>query len=50
MRKLNTLHLLLIAAIMLVLSGCATDHSTTSSTSTSPLNRNNNNGLASYMH
>ena len=39
---------LLIALIGLVLAGCATQPQST--TSSSPMNRDNGNGLASYMH
>ena len=49
MKKLTTNCIyLLLALALLTLAGCATQPSAT--TSDSAMNRNNGNGLASYMH
>ena len=50
MKELNPIHFIVITLVSLLLASCATQPQATSTTSQSPLNRNNNNGLASYMH
>jgi uncharacterized lipoprotein YajG len=54
MKKFNSIHILLLLAVF-TLASCATapETTTTSTTTTvekSPMNRNESNGLASYMH
>ncbi|HEX4667452.1 MAG TPA: hypothetical protein VH207_12710 [Chthoniobacterales bacterium] len=42
---------LIFALVTLTFTGCANQQTgTTTGTESSPMNRNNNNGLASYMH
>ncbi len=48
MQKTSPLHFILLALIALVLASCASAPQTT--TSNSPMERNQGNGLASYMH
>ena len=61
MQKLNPLSFLFFALTILTLASCATEPQTTTATTTttttttndtsrSPLDRNNGNGLASFMH
>lgn len=51
MQKLNSLYYLAVILVILAFSSCATQpQATTSSDSRSPLQRDNGNGLASYLH
>jgi len=55
MKKLNSLCFLALVLVTLIFASCAsqpamTSTTTTSTTTQSPLNRQNNNGLASYIH
>ncbi len=55
MEKLNSLCFVTLALVTLLFASCAsqpamTSTTTTTTTTQSPLNRNNSNGLASYIH
>jgi hypothetical protein len=50
MKKFVSIYFVVISLVSLFLAGCASQPQATSTTSQSPLSRNNNNGLASYMH
>ncbi len=56
MQKLNPLCYLTLALVTLIFASCASQPAMTSTTSTtttttqSPMNRDNNNGLASFIH
>jgi hypothetical protein len=50
MQKLKPLHFLAVAFVALVLASCASQPPAPTTTSNSPIERNNGNGLTSYMH
>ena len=50
MKKFKPVHFVLISLVTLFLASCATQPQATSTTSNSPMNRDNNNGLASFLH